>query len=286
MPLTPLHPVNRETVDRIQQNLIAYFRLFAGLPGITFVEEDVIWIASEGLPGNLVLQTRISDDTVDRGIDEILSRIGQYTDSIDWFVFPGCRPADLGTRLAARGTEDAGGPWRLFGKIGGPGGAWMVADLTCLPAVPSVSDGFRIEYVHDHNMLEAWARISSEGFGHDAHLLEKMEDFPFYDAYARHGFGPDAFSLRYIGYMDDRAVTSSTLLLAGGIAGIFDVATPPSLRRRGFGGAITRAMMQEAQERGYRHAYVWSSPMGRGVYGDVGFVAVDIGMREYQWQKR
>ena len=127
-------------------------------------------------------------------------------------------------------------------------------------------------------MLEEWKQVSAEGFGGDFQI--------FYDAYARHGFGPDAFSLHYIGYLNDELVTSSTLLLAGGIAGIYDVSTPPSFRRQGFGGAITFAAMQEAQNRGYQYAWIWSSPMGKSLYRKLSFVAADFGIREYRWQKR
>jgi hypothetical protein len=265
----------------MQENLIAYFRLFAGLPGITFVEEDVTWcVTAEGAPGNQALRTQLPGDAVDRRIDEIISQIGQYTDQIDWLVFPSCQPADLGQRLAVHGLE--GGPegaWMLVGKIGGPGGTWMLADLTSLSDAPSVADNFQIEYVRNPKMLEAWIQISSEGFGGGDYQN-------FYEAYARHGFGPEAFSLHYIGYLDDQPVTSSTLLLAGGIASIYDVSTPPALRRQGFGGAITWAMMQEAKKRGYQYAWIWSSPMGKGVYSKLGFVAADFGIREYQWQKR
>jgi predicted GNAT family acetyltransferase len=76
------------------------------------------------------------------------------------------------------------------------------------------------------------------------------------------------------------------VLLAGGIAGIWDVSTPPSFRGQGYGSAITLALMHKALERGYQQAWVWSSPMGKGVYSKLGFVAADFGIREYQWKKR
>lgn len=281
MLLSPLNSSDPAKIDQVQENFIAYFRLFAGLPGVTLVEEAVTWIVSvNGPPGNQVLQTQISSDSIDHRIDETISQVGQYTDHIDWFVFPSCQPPDLGKRLESRGIQ--GGPdgaWMLVGKIGGPGGTWMLADLTSLPDAPPVADNFHIEYVRNHKMLKEWQQISEAGFGGGNYQR-------FYDAYARHGFGPDAFSLHYIGYLDDEPVTSSTLLLAGGIASIYDVSTPPALRRQGFATAISWAMLQEAHKRGYQSAYVWSSPMGRGVYRGIGFVVADFGIREYQWQKR
>jgi GNAT superfamily N-acetyltransferase len=107
----------------------------------------------------------------------------------------------------------------------------------------------------------------------------------FYAGYARHGFGKEAFSLHYIGYLDDQPVTAATLLLVDGIAGLFDISTPPDFRRQGFGSAISWRLLQEAQTHGYQQAYVWSSQLGRGVYQRVGFVPVALGMREYCWQK-
>ena len=73
--------------------------------------------------------------------------------------------------------------------------------------------------------------------------------------------------------------------MAGGIASVYDVSTPPALRRRGFGGAITFATLQEARRQGYDYAWIWSSQMGKSVYSKLGFVAADFGVREYQWRK-
>jgi ribosomal protein S18 acetylase RimI-like enzyme len=256
-----------EIVDQMQANLVAYFRLFAGLPGVTFVESDVTWfVNANGEVGNHALRAQINGDDIERRIDEILGEFGQHADQIDWLVFPGCRPLDLGPRLEARGMH------------GGLGGIWMLADLASPPDAPAAPAHFHIEQVRDNTMLEVWKEISAAGFGVDTQI--------YYDAYARHGFGADAISLHYIGYLGDQPVTSSTLLLAGGIASVYDVSTPPALRRRGFGGAITCAMLREARQRGYQYAWIWSSQMGQSVYRKLGFVAADFGVREYRWRKR
>jgi len=43
-------------IDQMQENLIAYFRIFAGLPGVTFVEEDATWfVNARAEPGNHIL---------------------------------------------------------------------------------------------------------------------------------------------------------------------------------------------------------------------------------------
>jgi ribosomal protein S18 acetylase RimI-like enzyme len=161
--------------------------------------------------------------------------------------------------------------------LGGPGGNWLWADLASLRSAPSMPANFHIEQVRDDQAMAKWVRISEIGFGGELGC--------FYDAYTRHGYGPDAFSLHYIGYLSDTPVTSGTLLDAGGTASIYDVSTPPAFRGQGFGGALTYALMQEIRKRGYADTWIWSSNMARSVYQKLGYVDTDFGMREHTWHK-
>jgi ribosomal protein S18 acetylase RimI-like enzyme len=180
-------------------------------------------------------------------------------------VFPHDQPADLGKRLEARGMP------------GGPGGNWLWTDLTSLGANTTVPDHFRIEQVSNDQMLAEWVRLSEAGFGEELAI--------FYDAYARHGYGPNAFSLHYIGYLDDTPVTAGTLLDAGGCASIYDVSTPPAFRHLGFGRAITHALMQEIRDRDYADTWIWSSNMAKSIYRKLGYINADFGLREHSWQR-
>lgn len=256
-----------EKPRQIQENMMVYMRKFAGLPGIYLHDEESFWLVSNKLaPGNYILRTRFEVSRTEERIDALLEQIGQYSDQIDWFVFPHDQPADLGKRLEARGMP------------GGPGGNWMWTDLTSLSAGPSVPDNFRIEQVRDDQMLAEWVRVSEAGTGAEMAM--------FYYAYARHGYGQDACSLHYTGYLDDVPVTAATLLDAGGCATIYDVSTPLAFRRQGFGGAITHALMQEIRNRGYADTWIWSSNMAKGVYQKLGYVEVDFGLREHSWHRR
>jgi len=88
----------------------------------------------------------------------------------------------------------------------------------------------------------------------------------------------------YVGYLGDAAVTSSTLLLAGGISGIYDVSTVPSVRRMGLGVAITLAGLRAAQERGYRYAVLQASEEGHALYEKLGFAELYHEVN-YRWQR-
>ncbi|MAS38194.1 MAG: hypothetical protein CL610_29630 [Anaerolineaceae bacterium] len=256
----------RDKARQIQANMIAYMRLFAGLPGMVMVDADTFWFVSgKPAPGNIILRTDWPTGDTETHIDTLCARISQHIDTIDWFVFPHDQPPDLGQRLAARGMP------------GGPGGNWLWADLTAQRNAPAVPDSFRIEQVRDDSMMAAWVRVSEAGFGGDLGV--------FYEAYARHGYGPAAFSLHYTGYLGDVPVTSGTLLDAGYTASLYDISTPPAYRGQGFGSAITYAMMQVIRDRGYTDTWIWSSNMAKSVYQRLGYVEVDFGLREHTWRK-
>ncbi len=253
-------------IDQIQLNFLAYFRLFIGLPSIVHEDSDITWFASRNPPpDNQVLRTQITNTDVEARIDHVLADIGQYTNQIDWLVFPSCQPADLGARLLARGMPSS------------LGGIWMYANLNNPLQHPPIPDDMQIELVRNTQMLAIWARVSSEGFGIDAQ--------DFYTTYARYELSSEADLLHYIGFQHGQAVTSGTLLLAGGIAGLYDISTPPALRGHGFGTAMTVTLMDEAQRRGYSHAWLWASQMGQKTYSNVGFITQDFGVREYRWIK-
>ncbi len=264
---SPLDLSGTEKPRQIQENLMAYMRLFAGLSETTLYDAESFWfVSNKPAPGNMILRTGFEASRTEEQIDAMLEQIGQYTDQIDWLVFPHDQPADLERHLESRGMP------------GGPGGNWLWADLTALGADPTAPNRFRVEQVRNDQMLSEWIRVSEAGFGSELAL--------FYEAYARHGYGPDAFSLHYIGYLDEEPVTSGTLLDAGGCATIYDVSTPPAFRHQGFGKAITHALMQQIQNRGYADTWIWSSNMAKSVYQKLGYIEVDFGLREHAWHGR
>jgi GNAT superfamily N-acetyltransferase len=251
-------------IDAIQLNLLEAHRLFSGLPGIAYGEGAIDWIVSvQAGPGKQVLRTRFSHTDCEAQIDQALQAIGKYTDHIDWLVFPGCQPSDLGERLLARGLPSS------------PGGNWMLADLAALPrrSVPDV----RVVCVQDAAMLAVWAEVFAAGFGIDAAI--------YYQAYLRQSLSLDAPKLHYVAFVADQPVCSGTLLCVGGIPGLYDISTPPALRGRGYASALTQYMLADAQRRGYQYAWTWASNMGVPIYQRLGLVQHDFGVREYRWQR-
>lgn len=256
----PLPDMSRTDLPRqIQANLIAYMHLFTGLPGVSVRSDDELYwtISNRPAPGNFVLRTKAPSAGFQKWLDAKLDAIAAHTDHIDWFIFPHDEPANLNS---------------LFSDPGGTAGNWLYGSLLELPAI-APPPGFAVRRVTSDDHLAEWIDVNQIGFG--------VELPNFHAAYRRHGYGADACSLHFTGYAMDAPVTTGTLLVAGGCAAVYDISTPPALRERGYGTAITRHMLEVARTLGYRDSWIWSSDQGKRVYQALGFGAVDFGIREH-----
>jgi len=249
----------------VQENMIAYMRHFADLPGVYLVDTDEFFclVTNNGAPGNLVLRSRFAAEDAEQRIKTVFAALPPSTTYLDWFVFPSDLPADLGECLTARGMP------------GARGGNWLWGDLALLPDMASMPDSFRIERVANQAMLDQWLQTSSAGFQVDLPL--------FGAAYSRDGFREDAPSTQYIGYSGDTPVTTGTLLDAGGCAAVYDISTPSAYRGRGYGRAITLYMLHVARQRGYSESWIWASDQAASLYRGLGFVDAEFGLREHCW---
>lgn len=84
-------------------------------------------------------------------------------------------------------------------------------------------------------------------------------------------YGPGTSFRHYIGYYEDEVVTSGTLFIDKDVVMIQNVGTKPAFRNRGFGTALTLAMMQDAIAFGSKHCFLDSSDKGFNVYSNIGF---------------
>ncbi|AYG04669.1 GNAT family N-acetyltransferase [Gryllotalpicola protaetiae] len=78
----------------------------------------------------------------------------------------------------------------------------------------------------------------------------------------------------FVGEVEGEPVATALGLMLEDHVGIFDVATLPEYRRRGFGAALTAAVIDDAMDRGAGWAWLQSSPAGFGVYESLGFRTV------------
>ncbi|HEX2696283.1 MAG TPA: GNAT family N-acetyltransferase [Anaerolineales bacterium] len=213
---------------------------------------------------NRIFRARLQADTVDTGIEKALTRFKANGVPCLWYVGPTTTPNDFGKRLEAHG----------FVHIGDQPG--MAIDLHSLNGhFPSPLE---IKPVRNVNQLKEASRVPVSAFGEPGFIADAMLDMM-----SSFGFDPDASVQTYCGYLGGEPVAVSSIFYGAGVAGIYNVATLPEARRKGFGTAMVAAPLREARQKGYRVGILQSSEMGYGVYQKMGFQE-NCKMNLYVWQ--
>ena len=77
-----------------------------------------------------------------------------------------------------------------------------------------------------------------------------------------------------VGLLDGAPASTAIGFMSDGVVTLFNVVTPGELRGRGYGGAVTAAVMRHAAARGCDLASLQSTDAGFGVYRRLGFETV------------
>lgn len=218
---------------------------------------------------NGVFRTRLDPGLPDEQIDARIAEVTAYLVSrgvpFGWTVMPSDSPADLRTRLSAVGFAF---------EYDTPG---MAVDLAVLRDAPATPSDLSIEEVRDPGAIEVFAHMSVIGYGMPPEL-----EAPLRDLLLGLPSWPRAPIRCFLARQNGKPVATSIVVLVGGVAGIFNVATVPDARRRGIGAAVTLAALRAARDEGYRIAILESSTMGYGVYQRMGF-AEYCKLGHYTW---
>lgn len=91
------------------------------------------------------------------------------------------------------------------------------------------------------------------------------------EASHRIGYEEEAAEVHFVGLLQGEPVSTSSLITAGGAAGIYNVVTVEHARGRGIGAAMTAAAVEAGRRRGMTTAALQASTMGRSVYEALGF---------------
>jgi GNAT superfamily N-acetyltransferase len=233
----------------------AWIRLGHALGAVVHDEPELLWFLS-GLPFHLangIVRTHFPSHTGEETFEERLKQLTAYRVPMAWLIGPSTHPADLGKRLDRHG-------WKLEAAPG------MAVDLRSLDEHLSLPSNLTIERVSDGEMLKTWLRIMTVGSEIPEEGLTLL-----LDVVTNHGFRDDAAVHYYLGRLGNQPVATSLLYLGGGVAGIYNVATLPEVRRQGIGRALTIAPLLEARTWGYRIGTLQSTPMGHNLYRRLGF---------------
>ncbi|WP_022881429.1 GNAT family N-acetyltransferase [Gryllotalpicola ginsengisoli] len=111
------------------------------------------------------------------------------------------------------------------------------------------------------------ARVAAAGFGAPESVFAPLVSPPL---------AGDRDLGYYVGSVAGEPVVTGLGLRRGVSVGVFNVATVPDARRRGYGAALTAAIVADARNSGASWAWLQSSGAGHGVYERLGFVDVAL----------
>jgi predicted GNAT family acetyltransferase len=243
-------------VKAIEANQFEYLMDLGRSQQVTIQEDpELTWfLTGVPFPGfNRIVHAQFqANEDVDAKVSAALAPFRSRSVPALWHVGPGTQPADLGKRLLAHGFAHTAEE---------PG---MAADLTALDDDQTLPRGLRIEHIQDVETLETWGQVTSRAFDFPRELGNAL--FRIEASLCQHP------SRRlYLGTLEREPVATALLFLGAGVAGIYGVGTIPQARRQGIGNAMTLVPLLEARAMGYRVGTLHSSPMGLGIYQQLGF---------------
>jgi GNAT superfamily N-acetyltransferase len=247
-----LSPAN--LVAAIEDNLFSFIAAFRKWPRAEVHDEAEIKWSMTDIPFplfNSILRAQLIPERIDATIQSIIAQAKLRNVPLLWWTGPATQPTDLGRHLERHG---------FVGDEQIPG---MAVDLAHLNENTPMPRGFTVQRVTDDETLKQWSHVCAAGFGMPDFTADAFYDFMRY-------VDPDTL-LAYFGWQNDQPVATSLLLLAGGVAGIYNVATLAEARRQGIGALMTLAPLREARTKGYKAGILHASDMGRGVYRSLGF---------------
>jgi len=255
-----------EDVAAIESISMHFYRSLARRPGAEVIESGSISGAFSRLPVaffNGIARTNVSVDALPETFAALRARDCPFR----WWVTPSSRPRELGAMLRSFGLHHA---------YDAPG---MIADLRNLSA-GTLPTNVAIDRARGAEDLQPYLDVLLPVFAIPAAVREV-----WLDAYVQCGFADDASWTHFVARDGDVPVATTSLLLAGDLAGIYNVATMPIARGRGIGAAVTRAAMQYARERGATRAVLQSSHSGFNIYRSLGFEQrCEVGAYEWRLQ--
>jgi len=207
------------------------------------------------VPYNTIVRFRV-EDRVDEVLDSILDAYRARGVPLVWIVHPTAGPADLGSRLGARGLVEA--------EVV-PG---MVASLDGIPPAGPIPAGIEVTEVGPGDEcpfieLVAWR-----------YSLPPEAATTLRSIMTAARFGEPGSSTRgWVARRDGVVLSKVVLHLGGGVAGIYGVATKPEARGLGLARLLTIAALEEARASGSEIAVLHSTPMAVSLYQGLGFEA-------------
>ncbi len=246
-------------IEAMETNTQEFVSLWGRALGATFYHEpEASWFITGGqfLRLNMGIEVHLTPDTPGEKIDEMLSKIEAHNVPFSWPVGPSLQHPTIESRVKARG-------WSIFSTSG------MAGDIQNLDEHIDTPVGVTIERIETTESLQLALQTISAGMPWPG----AGRDYTM-DVILQHGFVAHPSVYYYLARLNGKPVATSLLFLAGGVSGLYCVATVPSARGRGIGRAISHFPLLDARNMGYRTAILQATEKGERIYRRLGFKEV------------
>lgn len=256
---------HHELVNAIEENQFSLFRSFRDWPRIKVHDDNNLrWLESDipFPPLNGVWHAQLETEKVDTTIQSLIEQAISRTVPMLWWVGSTSLPSDLCNHLERHGFVN-------MGKVPG-----MAVDLASLDEHISLPENFMIQKVTEKELIETWGEIFIKCSGFPEFMTHPVSERTLYA-------NSDTL-LTYMGWLDGKPVATSQMVLANGVAGMYNIGTIPEARRHGIGLEMTLLPLLFARSQGYEIGVLTASGMGVGVYHSLGFREIcEINL--YRW---
>lgn len=235
------------------------------VPTLEFIYEPDVSIERAEIPDdcfNTVIDAHFTSQNVNERVAHVIALFVRRNLPFNWFVSDFDTPPELGQVLLANGFQ----LWAAATA--------MYCNLDSY--IPKAKSPLHFIRITTPQQMQDFAKLS-----------QIFEESPAaYDSIYRKIppilYAPGAPLEYYIGYLNNIPVVSGCVLFHANAAGIYNIATIPSERQKGYGTAMMEHLMTSAKNRGYHLSVLESSKEGKSLYDNLGFKKC-FKIREYYY---
>jgi GNAT superfamily N-acetyltransferase len=242
-------------VESLEANQWALFRTVAERGGAEVQDDgEILWTVT-GVPVaafNGVLRAGLAPERVDAAIASVSATLDSRGSPWSWYVGPASLPLELPDRLGDRGFTQLDVLPGMAAPLDGVGAA--------------ATGGLRFEEVREALALDAFGTLLGVAFEMPPLVVDPM--LRMLEAARR---SEEAGIRNFIAFDGGEPVACGSLLLAEGVAGLYNIGVLPDRQGAGVGTAMTAALMGEARAAGAETGILWSSAAGLQCYRRLGF---------------
>jgi ribosomal protein S18 acetylase RimI-like enzyme len=209
-----------------------------------------------------VVKTDLKVQNIDQAIEKIISKYEEENLDFSWSISPYTNPINFADYLKKYDFKE-------LDQIPHMGLLHSNIDKQQLEQELNDSELEIIEFRIDN--LEEYMNLFSIGFG----LSENQQLIKGFNIHLKFHMkfnnSISEGSSIFVGYVNDQAVSISMGFISDGVMGIYNIATVPKFRRKGYGRLMTIDLILRAINAKVEGSILQSSKMGKSVYEKLGF---------------